>query len=399
MTRAELHKLVWEKPMVHVAKHFGMTDVGLRKICLKHSIPTPPVGYWAKVANGKQVEQLPLPPSRSGAVENIRLRESQIEELPQDVVAVRTIALEHGALPENKIVVPSEQQEKLHLSAAATEQMLRKVMTDQEGFVSCQGSNLPNIKIGPGSIERVTLLIDTFLKALISRGHSVVGDETGLHLLIEEEPFDLRVYETRDKRAHVPTPAELKKQAQYEVDSRRYPALYPSGKKVWRNWDYYPSGRLCFEITDPTIYRWNSENVVGRWYDRSKTKPEDYLGEAVVALVTQSALLKHRRAEANEKARIRAEEAERRRREEMRRERIIKRNNFLIEKADQYAQFRKLATFADFLQRKTSERDNEPVDQIGHVLKTLVKDKSQQFERSTINAEILGLALFNEDDL
>ena len=43
-TRQELHDLVWATPMVKLAKEFGLSDVGLRKTCVKHNIPTPPLG-------------------------------------------------------------------------------------------------------------------------------------------------------------------------------------------------------------------------------------------------------------------------------------------------------------------------------------------------------------------
>jgi hypothetical protein len=61
VTRAELYELVWSKPMTHVAKYFGMSDVAVRKHCVEHGIPTPPLGYWAKPAHGKTVSRPPLP--------------------------------------------------------------------------------------------------------------------------------------------------------------------------------------------------------------------------------------------------------------------------------------------------------------------------------------------------
>lgn len=40
MTRSELYALVWQEPMMKLAKRFKLSDVGLRKICTKHGIPT-----------------------------------------------------------------------------------------------------------------------------------------------------------------------------------------------------------------------------------------------------------------------------------------------------------------------------------------------------------------------
>ena len=54
MTREELYNLVWEKPITHLAKQFGLSDVGLRKICIKYGIPLPRRGYWARLQHGKR---------------------------------------------------------------------------------------------------------------------------------------------------------------------------------------------------------------------------------------------------------------------------------------------------------------------------------------------------------
>ncbi len=54
MTRVELYDLVWDRPITHLAKEFGLSDVGLRKICIKYGIPLPARGYWARLQHGKQ---------------------------------------------------------------------------------------------------------------------------------------------------------------------------------------------------------------------------------------------------------------------------------------------------------------------------------------------------------
>ena len=48
LTRAELYEKVWATPVRTLAKEFGMSDVGLAKICRKHDIPIPPLGIGAK---------------------------------------------------------------------------------------------------------------------------------------------------------------------------------------------------------------------------------------------------------------------------------------------------------------------------------------------------------------
>ena len=42
MSRQELYKKVWSTPVVKLAKQFGLSDVGLAKICKRHNVPRPP---------------------------------------------------------------------------------------------------------------------------------------------------------------------------------------------------------------------------------------------------------------------------------------------------------------------------------------------------------------------
>ena len=61
LTRQELYNLAWSKPMSQLATDFEISDVGLKKICKAAYIPTPTLGYWSKLKNGKKVSKSPLP--------------------------------------------------------------------------------------------------------------------------------------------------------------------------------------------------------------------------------------------------------------------------------------------------------------------------------------------------
>ena len=60
-SRNELYELVWAKPMTHLSKELGLSDVGLRKICVKFGIPLPLRGYWSRLQFGKQDPRPALP--------------------------------------------------------------------------------------------------------------------------------------------------------------------------------------------------------------------------------------------------------------------------------------------------------------------------------------------------
>jgi hypothetical protein len=109
-------------------------------------------------------------------------------------------------------------------------------------------------------------------------------------------------------------------------------------------------------------------------------------------------LAKHRRTEAEEKAKIEAEEAERRRKEKARREREKGRRDFLLKQSDEYTRFSALAAFGDFIAPKLVQGGVEPIDRIGRVLHDIVAEMSLQFERNALNGEIARLGLFADDD-
>jgi hypothetical protein len=395
MKRVELYSLVWAKPMIHVAKGFGMSDVGLRKICVKHNIPTPPLGYWAKLAHQKPVRQLPLPPLKSNESDHVNLVARTIQDLPAEVTVAQREASEREAARE--IPVPDVRPEILHRSVTLMEKALHKQKPDHEGFVNCGGSRIPRAYVGPNSTERAILFVDTFIKALLERNYELTEEEEGLRTIVDGEPFGFRIYETKDRRTHELTSADLKQQAEYDERRKRHPDWYKE-KTVWRPWDYFPSGRLAFEVTDPSQYRWNGEHVVGRWHDRGSKQLEQYIGEAIVALVTGAAMAKHRRAEAERQERIRAEAAEARRKEEARREREKRRVKFLEDKSDEYARFSMLSDFNDFLSDKVQREGIEPIDRMAGVLRGMLANMASKLDRSSLNEEITKLNLFAEDD-
>ena len=59
--RETLYNEVWTDPVTVVAPRYGLSDVGLAKICRALAIPLPSRGYWAKVKAGRVMGRAPLP--------------------------------------------------------------------------------------------------------------------------------------------------------------------------------------------------------------------------------------------------------------------------------------------------------------------------------------------------
>ncbi len=54
------------------------------------------------------------------------------------------------------------------------------------------------------------------MTALSPRGYSVEDRDGNLRIVVENEPFAFSIYETKDRKAYEPKPADLKRQAEYD---------------------------------------------------------------------------------------------------------------------------------------------------------------------------------------
>lgn len=61
INREELYNMVWSKPVLQVAKDLNISDIALRKRCIRLNVPMPERGYWSKHSNGKPTEKPVLP--------------------------------------------------------------------------------------------------------------------------------------------------------------------------------------------------------------------------------------------------------------------------------------------------------------------------------------------------
>jgi hypothetical protein len=397
MLRRDLYDLVWHRPLVHVAKDFGLSDVGLRKICVKHDIPTPPLGYWAKLAHGKPVRQPRLPLLRESTQDEVHLVARTTPDAPEEVVRAEYEARVRELLPANKIAVPAEKPKKLHPAADAIRKSLRRTSPDGNEFLSIGGRWFPHVKIGKATIDRMVTLLDALVRALEVRQGAFEARDDGLNVTYDGEAFSLTIQEGMTKTEHRPTRDELRRQAEHDELRRKYPNTW-SDRQVWAKWDYAPSGRLRLEITDRSQRRWDGEYIVGRWSDRKAQRVEDCLNEVMIAIAARAVLIKSQREEALERARLQAEEEDLHRREEDRRQRATNRRQFLLRRAHELKRYRELVDLQNLLLPLARPKGSEPIDKMARDLQALVTEMGLKFEREQLCAEIARLGLLTHDD-
>ena len=143
-TREEFYELVWSKPLTHLAKEFALSDVALHKICKKHDIPNPPLGWWAKKAAGKAVKQIPLPPTRDGISSRVTIAAGELRPEPELIAAAREKARLLASTVDDGATTPT------HPIVERTIVQLRKAKpSPTNGLVSIDGLNVVKAVVAP----------------------------------------------------------------------------------------------------------------------------------------------------------------------------------------------------------------------------------------------------------
>ncbi|MES9811651.1 MAG: hypothetical protein ABW161_02640 [Candidatus Thiodiazotropha sp.] len=71
VTREELFEQVWQTPMTQLAKEYGVSDVGLAKVCKRMEVPRPPRGYWRKLEVGRAPSKPKLKPLTKHGIDSV----------------------------------------------------------------------------------------------------------------------------------------------------------------------------------------------------------------------------------------------------------------------------------------------------------------------------------------
>jgi hypothetical protein len=290
--REELYERVWTTPMHRLAKEFGYSDVGLAKLCEKHNIPRPGLGYWRRLELGQKPERPPLP-----VVE--QTNPYRIE------IAIREPILPDGkAAPRDVPAVPVSADRPIsHPVAVRSERLLRNAKKDENNILVPRKGVAPHLHVTEATFPRALRILDALFVTLEERGMQIVWpneENASLHVVYEEENLGFALEEILDRKAHAPTEQEV---ARHKRDYWWSPP----------KWDYQPTGllRICLL---------NGETTGARrtWSERKERSLESQLGSVVLGIGTLVESIKKVKAE---RQRWHDEwAAKERRREELRRQ-------------------------------------------------------------------------------
>jgi hypothetical protein len=175
MIRKDLYERVWAEPIQKLSKEFGLSDVGLAKVCRRYGIPIRPRGYWAKKQAGKRVAQSPLPAQGpQGYGEQIRLAGPSARRVALAVAPEPPhpmIAAESD--PENEISVPDDLRIR-HSLLRSTREYWRIMRRSNHRWDVPLPPHLV-LNVSTEAQARVLRLLQALFTALEHRGYCLVA--------------------------------------------------------------------------------------------------------------------------------------------------------------------------------------------------------------------------------
>jgi hypothetical protein len=253
-TREEFYELVWSKPLTHLAKEFAISDVALHKICRKHDIPNPPLGWWAKKAAGKKVKQTPLPKAKAGSAHGITIANADLSREASPLAGVREQARILASEGDDSQAAPP------HPIIERTLAGLRKAKPSDIGIVVADGPGLIKCEVASLSIDRLAIALPRIIRAASLQGFELVAGEGLAKFKSKTETVGFSIAESIRREKHVLTDAERAKEEAWERKRDRaarrnsWDDLF-SDRPRFPEWDHHPTGQLSFEFEQVYVFR------------------------------------------------------------------------------------------------------------------------------------------------
>lgn len=324
LTRQELYDQVWSTPMRNLAPQYGLSDVGLAKICKRFDIPRPPLGYWAKKEHGKPITQPKLPPPKDNAVDVIEINVRPESESSSTYVFFdsRLAELYAKELERPNPVIPKSIRPVHEIAYRSKQWFLdleRYESKNRHSFHSLDRPKQPvralGIDVSKAVLDRTVRLIAAIVKEMESRGFRC-GITTARYECLDIPVFGIHYYVRIRERL---------RQVKPELTAADQKHIQKYGRPLSRApWELVPSGNLeLFYGATENHYQQRTLK------DSDKYQIEDRLGNLFLNMLldVDEELREQARRRDEEKRRIEhqrwlKEEEEKRRRENERREKL-----------------------------------------------------------------------------
>jgi hypothetical protein len=404
ISRTDLFEEVWTRPLSAIAPEYGLSDVGLRKICDRADIPTPGRGYWAKVTAGQALPRPKFRPAKNPDFETVYIHGSpqpspRVVETLERVRTARTTKAKAAA--EVKAEEPAQggegciaEQTELHRLAKAT--VAKIAAATKPGLVHVSGKGLFTVAVTAEHGERIGQILTLLLTAIEEMGWHAENAEKSLLIVPDGEPLAFSIAEQTDKVKHELVPPEAAALARHE-EARKRAERRGEWFSDWdrpkiAEWDYVPNGLLALSL-ETGLYR--SDRIRRNFSDGKTQRIEGLIDRVIDSLAAYAASEKARR-ERQEQARLAAIDAQKRREEAQRRHELEnKRVEFLNAQLTRLKRAREIESFVDEI-----EKQGEPPVEVRALLdwaNEWAGELREAISHETLRSKIERVDLMNDD--
>ena len=247
ISREELFRMVWSRPISHLQNELGVSNVSIAKACRRSKIPVPGSGYWQKTVESRlPAPPLPMDPDLP-AVVIFASRPSRI---------LGGSAADAQALLEPEIVVSE---------ALRAPHPLLKWMPLQRHPWRAAGTRL-NLIASKESMHRASRIMDALIKATEREGWSWRGD-VGEPTVVTVDGVGMKIM----------------------VRERRVAKKIKNVEGSWTEYrrDLEWTGDIYISIED-----WHARGTQKKWQDTSSSRLESMLRRVVVGIRELAYVLK-----------------------------------------------------------------------------------------------------------
>lgn len=236
LSRQELHQQVWEKPMRDLAKELGMSDVGLRKLCHRNGIPTPPQGYHL-MKEGPKKKRLyrPLPQPKTGQDNEFTFKKTS-EFIKDEIHTSQTVWEDLLKNPPHEIT--KQETREIKRTIKTIQEPLNRKKVDERGILLTPMKDYP-IRVSSSKLTEAVEYLNALFQRLACLGSTLpeyTKSDRGPLLALNWRGYEFR-FRVEEFSNRYPVPPEERPKRSYSFYSDQ--------------WKYLPTGNITVDIWGP----------------------------------------------------------------------------------------------------------------------------------------------------
>ena len=273
MTRQQLYDLVWSRCMGDAAASIPMSHASLRKLCLKHQVPLPPLGYWKKSPSRQAADKVPL---------QLTMGEQRI--WVRRFLQWRHVAPRLNAELSLERPLPDQTGAHWHACTSKTKSALAQATPDRRGALQAEGVGVASVRVAPETVPRALVVLDSLIRAVEKLGHSIAMKSSPAAMFAIHGTFvPVTIFEKFVNNRTPADAAEMKRRHAYE---RKFPKFFRM-MDLEGGWTHRPSGQLTIILSDGNLH-----GLPCRWADGVSHPVESRVDEVAAAAVAHAQALK-----------------------------------------------------------------------------------------------------------